>query len=400
MGERQLVFVAARPRPGGADPRPRRADRPPRHPPPGRGDGAPRRPQRARRHDRSSPSSTTWPWPRTSSRGSCAWTAVAIVADGPPSEVLDARPHPRGLRRGPGARPPAGRRGMSVGESRVASRPPRADRRRRRVLAAIGFLTRLPVGSRGRAAASSAGAAAFGLVGGRVGAVVGLPMLLAGWARSRPWPRSSSRSPRRASCPAALHLDGLADTADALLVAATAAARRARPQGPGDRTRRGGRRRAGPRRSTSRRCEPRSPTTVGPDRRGRRVRRGRRRRRGRRGRGLALARRPAPTGRPRVVVRRAPCGRRDAAVAVVTAAVVVILGASRPSAGPAWPSRRSGPGSARPSASPRSADPAPRPARRGRARRIGRARARGDRRRGRDRRGPPHRGGGLTWRAR
>ena len=131
-----------------------------------------------------------------------------IVADGPRDRIVaDGPPADDPRRRSASAR--------SSGSTRRSSACRWARRERRRVArrraarrgptdavggfaAAVGFLTRLPVGERaGAAAATSPGAAAFGLVGGLVGAVVGLPMLLVGGARRRRSPRSWRSRPAR-----------------------------------------------------------------------------------------------------------------------------------------------------------------------------------------------------------
>jgi adenosylcobinamide-GDP ribazoletransferase len=125
---------------------------------------------------------------------------------------------------------------MSVGESRVVEAARRGPMDAvGGVLAAIGFLTRLPMGTRaGVVAGSSTGAAAFGLVGGLVGAVVGLPMLLVGGLDAVI--AAVLAIAAGAILTGAIHLDGLADTADALLVPDPARAEAARTDpatGPG-----------------------------------------------------------------------------------------------------------------------------------------------------------------------
>ena len=125
---------------------------------------------------------------------------------------------------------------MSVGESRVAEAARRGPTDAvGGFAAAVGFLTRLPLGERaGAAAAASTGAAAFGLVGGLVGAVVGLPMLLLGGLD--PTIGAIVAVAAGAILTGAIHLDGLADTADALLVPDPARAEAARTDpatGPG-----------------------------------------------------------------------------------------------------------------------------------------------------------------------
>ena len=125
---------------------------------------------------------------------------------------------------------------MSVGESRVAAAarrgPPDAVGA---IGAALGFHTRLPLGSRaGAAATTSTGAAAFGLVGGLVGAVAGVPLLLFG--ALDPTVAAVLAIAVGAIVSGAIHLDGLADTADALLVPDPARAEAARTDpatGPG-----------------------------------------------------------------------------------------------------------------------------------------------------------------------
>ncbi len=125
---------------------------------------------------------------------------------------------------------------MSVGESRVAEAARRGPTEAvGGFAAAVGFLTRLPLGERGgAAAATSTGAAAFGLVGGLVGAVIGLPMLLVGGLD--PTIAAILAVGAGVIVTGAIHLDGLADTADALLVPDPARAEAARTDpstGPG-----------------------------------------------------------------------------------------------------------------------------------------------------------------------
>ena len=97
--------------------RPRRADGAPRHPPPGRRHGAARRPQRrdgttvvAVLHDLALAAHF---FPRV-----VVMSDGRIVADGSPAATLGRRPDPVGLRRGPGARAPAGRGGLRRGRVR------------------------------------------------------------------------------------------------------------------------------------------------------------------------------------------------------------------------------------------------------------------------------------------
>lgn len=92
------------------------------------------------------------------------------------------------------------------------------------VRAAVGLLTRLPVGS---GAADIPGAAAFGVVGATVGglATVALvPLALAG----EPVLGAIAAVAMLAAVSGGLHLDGLADTADALIAPDAFAAERAR----------------------------------------------------------------------------------------------------------------------------------------------------------------------------
>jgi adenosylcobinamide-GDP ribazoletransferase len=93
------------------------------------------------------------------------------------------------------------------------------------IVAALAFLTRLPV-ARGGDVPGSPGAAAFGLVGAGMGIVAAIPVLLAG-----------ERAPLLAGLLAVailaigsggLHLDGLADTFDALVAHGGDRAERAR----------------------------------------------------------------------------------------------------------------------------------------------------------------------------
>jgi adenosylcobinamide-GDP ribazoletransferase len=90
------------------------------------------------------------------------------------------------------------------------------------LLAAVSFLTRVPVRSRADGS-PRAGAAAFGLVGAAIGAVAALPLLLAGAAH--PLPAAIAAIAILAVLDGALHLDGLSDTFDALAAPAGAADR-------------------------------------------------------------------------------------------------------------------------------------------------------------------------------
>jgi len=90
------------------------------------------------------------------------------------------------------------------------------------LIAAVAFLTRVPIGSRaGRS--DRTGAAAFGLVGAAIGAVAALPVLMAGAAH--PLPAAIAAVGILALLSGGLHLDGLSDTFDALAAPAGAADR-------------------------------------------------------------------------------------------------------------------------------------------------------------------------------
>jgi len=91
----------------------------------------------------------------------------------------------------------------------------------RTVLAAAGFLTRLPVG--GRTAAT--GAAAFGVVGAGIGLVAALPVLA---LRDAQLLGAALAVAVVAIGSGGLHLDGLADTTDALAAPSPDRAERAR----------------------------------------------------------------------------------------------------------------------------------------------------------------------------
>jgi adenosylcobinamide-GDP ribazoletransferase len=99
------------------------------------------------------------------------------------------------------------------------------------VRAALGLLTRLPVGT----VADDPGAAAFAVVGAAVGLVGAVPLVLFGLA-GEPVLGAIAGVATIALVSGGLHLDGLADTADALLATTPAAAERAREDpavGPG-----------------------------------------------------------------------------------------------------------------------------------------------------------------------
>jgi adenosylcobinamide-GDP ribazoletransferase len=99
--------------------------------------------------------------------------------------------------------------------------------------AAFGLLTRLPVRPADAARPDSSGAIAFPLVGAVVGVIGDVPLVLVGWLQ----PLSSLLAIAAITVmTGALHLDGLADTADALLAPDRERAERARKDpavGPG-----------------------------------------------------------------------------------------------------------------------------------------------------------------------
>ncbi len=90
---------------------------------------------------------------------------------------------------------------------------------------AIGLLTRLPVAV---ASTDRPGAAAFAVVGAVVGAVAAVPLGLLGGLAGEPVLGAIATIATLAIVTGALHLDGLADTADALLARDSVAAERAR----------------------------------------------------------------------------------------------------------------------------------------------------------------------------
>jgi adenosylcobinamide-GDP ribazoletransferase len=101
------------------------------------------------------------------------------------------------------------------------------------VRGALGLLTRIPVAT---VVPDRPGAAAFGVVGAAVGGLGAIPLvLLAGFA-GEPWLGAIAAIALMTLTTGALHLDGLADTADALLATDRDAAERARKDpavGPG-----------------------------------------------------------------------------------------------------------------------------------------------------------------------
>ena len=107
----------------------------------------------------------------------------------------------------------------------MRSRVLRAPGALEELIAATAFLTRLPIGVAG-AQPVRTGAAAFGLVGAGVGLVAAIPILVAG---SRlPLPAAGLALVIILLSNGGLHLDGLADTADALAAPTPEAAEQAR----------------------------------------------------------------------------------------------------------------------------------------------------------------------------
>jgi adenosylcobinamide-GDP ribazoletransferase len=100
-------------------------------------------------------------------------------------------------------------------------------------MAAVGFLTRLPLGPGEH---DRPGAAAFGIVGALLAAVAALPLLAFGGLAREPLLGAVIAVAVMVGLSGAMHLDGLADTADALLARDPTAADRARKDpdvGPG-----------------------------------------------------------------------------------------------------------------------------------------------------------------------
>jgi len=98
----------------------------------------------------------------------------------------------------------------------------------RELVAAVGFLTRVPVGPAAMAEGRT-GAAAFGLVGAGLGLIAAVPVLLAGGAH--PVLAAVLALVTLTILDGALHLDGLGDTVDALAAPADRAeAARADPR--------------------------------------------------------------------------------------------------------------------------------------------------------------------------
>ena len=93
------------------------------------------------------------------------------------------------------------------------------------VRSAVALLTRLRVAT---AATDTPGAAAFGLVGAGVGAVGAIPLAVVAGPLGEPWIGAVAAVAAMAVVTGALHLDGLADTADAVMARDAEAAERAR----------------------------------------------------------------------------------------------------------------------------------------------------------------------------
>jgi adenosylcobinamide-GDP ribazoletransferase len=93
------------------------------------------------------------------------------------------------------------------------------------VRGAVTLLTRIPLGV---VLTDGPGAAAFGLVGGFVGLVGAVPLVVLAGPFAEPWLGAIAAVAAIAVVTGAMHLDGLADTADALTARDAAAAERAR----------------------------------------------------------------------------------------------------------------------------------------------------------------------------
>lgn len=90
---------------------------------------------------------------------------------------------------------------------------------------AVALLTRFPVAT---AETDTPGAAAFGLVGAGVGLIGAIPLALVAGPLGEPWIGAVAAVAAMAVVTGALHLDGLADTADAVMARDAEAAERAR----------------------------------------------------------------------------------------------------------------------------------------------------------------------------
>ena len=93
------------------------------------------------------------------------------------------------------------------------------------IRSAVALLTRVPLAT---AATDTPGAAAFGLVGAGVGIVAAIPYALLAGPAGEPWLGAIAAVAMIAFVTGGLHLDGLADTADALMARDAEAAERAR----------------------------------------------------------------------------------------------------------------------------------------------------------------------------
>ncbi len=136
-------------------------------------------------------------------------TLLGPTRDPCPPSGTDVASDPRAIR-------PSAVDGQPATKGRPAVSPVRA------LAAAVAFLTRLPVPDRWLGD-DRTGAAAFGLAGAAIGAAAAIPLVLAGHAHPGPAAVASLAILTIAS--GALHLDGLADTADALVAPAGAADR-------------------------------------------------------------------------------------------------------------------------------------------------------------------------------
>ena len=93
------------------------------------------------------------------------------------------------------------------------------------VRSAVALLTRFPVAT---ATTDTPGAAAFGLVGAGVGLVGAIPFALLAGPAGEPWIAAVAAIATMAIVTGAIHLDGLGDTADAVMARDADAAERAR----------------------------------------------------------------------------------------------------------------------------------------------------------------------------
>ena len=93
------------------------------------------------------------------------------------------------------------------------------------IRSAVALLTRVPVAT---AETDTPGAAAFGLVGAGVGVIGAIPFGLLAGPAGEPWIGAIAAVAMMAIVTGGLHLDGLADTADAVTARDPAAAERAR----------------------------------------------------------------------------------------------------------------------------------------------------------------------------